>query len=486
MNAIELRNLQEQVQKNKDDILKHFQRDEVLADFGIRIIGQVETEEELNAIPTEGLEYGDAYAVGAQSPFNYYIWTRANNINPNDYWFAFGEIAIVGPQGPKGDKGATGATGQSTRWYLVSDAQWSYDATGKKPGDMVLTYPSGNVYMMGENGTFTATGNIRGPQGIAGKNGKDGPQGIPGPQGPKGDTGDVGGFINIAGVLTNEYDLPDPSLINNLTVAYLVGTMEPYSLYIQVGSTSKNAEWLDAGPLNVATMVTVNGQYQNTWNADTKVDKFPSSVAPGNSIIYGRNHLGNSRYYLVDGSGKYPECVPTYNRSSFGTGILKTSEPEADNDCANKGYVDGSHYWIDAGTVSNFDDSFYANMEQGYQYIVSGYIFIKYIQEGRYNKTQLINLSTGTLFVPDKDTVQEANGEVISTAVLTNTDPNHTSSFADVRMSIGGVFVDTNYITIDDKEYVQVPVHLPEPDSLLEFPIEIEEMSVTLTYKKIY
>ena len=484
MNAIELRNLQEQVLKNKEDILKHFQRDEVLADFGIRIIGQVETEEELNAIPTEGLEYGDAYAVGTQSPFNYYIWTRANNLSDTDYWFAFGEIAIAGPQGPKGDKGATGATGKSTRWYL-ENANWNFSSQGKQPGDMVLIDGTGQVYMLGEDYIWGAQTNIRGPQGPAGKNGATGPQGPQGIPGPKGDTGDVGGFINIAGVLANEYDLPDPSLVDNLTVAYLVGTAEPYDLYVQVGSNSRVAEWLDVGPLNVATMVTVGGQYQNTWNADTKVNKIPLSQASG-SIVYIRDHLGNDGYRTLFASPAVG-AIPVYNTTSTNEGVLKTSTPEADDDCANKIYVDDSHYWLDAGTVSNFDDSFYVNMESGFQYIVSGYIFIKYIQEGRYNKTHFINLSTGTLFVPGKDIVQEANGDdVISTAILTNTDPNHTSSFTDVRMSIGGSFVDTSYITIDDKEYAQVTVYVPEPDSLSDFPIEIEEMQVTLTYKKIY
>ena len=85
-----LRNLQEQVQKNKEDIQRHYEIERVLADWGIRIIGQMETWE----IPTGSFEYGDAYAVGPDGgPFVFYIYTRGNP----DYWFDYGAISIVGP-----------------------------------------------------------------------------------------------------------------------------------------------------------------------------------------------------------------------------------------------------------------------------------------------------------------------------------------------------------------------------------------------------
>ena len=354
MNTYEKRNIAEQVEKNKQDILKHFQRDEVLADFGIRIIGQVDSQEEL---PESAAEYGDAYAVGTESPFNYFIWTRANNLSPVDYWFDFGEIAIAGPQGPQGDRGPQGETGKSTRWYLYSDAQWNYPS-GKKPGDMALTYPSGNVYIVGDNGIWEGTGNIRGPVGPKGDRGVKGDTGPQGPQGPKGDTGDVGGFINIGGIVANEYELPDPENIQNLTVAFLVGSAEPYNLYIQVGSTSAEAEWMDMGPLNVATYVSVNGQYQNTWNADTKVDSIPLAQVSG-SLVYIRDHLGVDGYRTLSAipSGG---AIPVYNRSSTNQGVLKTGTPEADNDCVNLAYFNanaGGSHWTELSIDQGMSNS---------------------------------------------------------------------------------------------------------------------------------
>lgn len=459
MNVSDKRNLAEQVEKNKQDILRHFQRDEVLADFGIRIIGQVESPSEL---PESAEEYGDAYAVGTESPFNYYIWTRANNLSPVDYWFAFGEIAIAGPQGPKGDKGDKGDAGQSTYWISILTLDYLDLEEQNIPLDtMVLEYGTGNVYqVLLVNGvkTFDYQMNIKGAVGPQGPRGLKGDTGEPGPVGPQGPQGDVGGFINIAGLVSSYEALPDPEVIGDLTVAYLVGTEEPYTLYVQVGTNSRVAEWLNAGPLNVATMVTVNGQYQNTWNADTKldkvstptsnnqayvksyngtqsmvdisqtpsawklasydgqgnlktntpladndcvtkgyadtkVDKYPSSVAPGNSIIYGRNHLGNPRYYTVDGSGKYPDCVPTYNKSSFGQGILKTSEPEAGNDCVNKEYADRTYGPITVpveNLVIDWDSEEYFDIpEQDFVYRLTPFIFADYGRRGEVYNIQL-------------------------------------------------------------------------------------------------
>lgn len=111
-NGVELRNLEEQVQKNKEDIAAHYNMDRVLADFGIRIIGRVSTPEELPDPATFAGDYGDAYAVGdpnnmdiVENPFVFYIWTRPDPDAgyPNAYWFNMGELSIVGPQGVPGE-----------------------------------------------------------------------------------------------------------------------------------------------------------------------------------------------------------------------------------------------------------------------------------------------------------------------------------------------------------------------------------------------
>ena len=285
-NNVNYRNLEEQVQKNKEDIAAHYNIDRVLADFGIRIIGQVSTPAELPDPETFEGDYGDAYAVGEQEPYVFYIWTRAdvNAGYPNDYWFNIGQLAIVGPQGPQGPIGPQGLTGSSTRWYYTTDAS---NATGKAEGDMLLT-SNGNVYRWSQN-QWNPTINIRGPQGPQGLMGLPGAQGLQGPQGPQGEKGDVGGFINIYGIIPNTDQLPTPQSLQNLTVAYLVGEEAPYTLYVQIGDSSATALWTDVGPFNAATLVTVNGIGQNVWDAETKVTRNTqrSTSSAGRTFLYG-------------------------------------------------------------------------------------------------------------------------------------------------------------------------------------------------------
>lgn len=329
MNVYEKRNIAEQVQKNKEDILKHFQRDEVLADFGIRIIGQVDTYEELIKLPTTGLEYGDAYAVGKRSPFIYYIWTRANNVSDRDYWFEFGEIAIAGPQGPVGKQGIPGKDGETTKWYY---SEGDYLPEGENVGDFAID-DSGDIFrLIKPPSDWEYLTNIKGPQGATGPQGPKGAKGDQGPQGPKGATGDAGGFVHIVDIIGSEDQLPNPTDIRDLTIAYLVGSTEPYDLYIQVGTNSENANWLNTGPLNVATLVTVAGQYVNTWDADTKLNMITDT--------------GVRRVYQITPAGLQgtldvtympnPEAVAQFDIN----GRLGTNAPTETWHCANKQYVD--------------------------------------------------------------------------------------------------------------------------------------------------
>ena len=260
-----LRNLEEQVQylTNYHDV------NQGLAQWGIRVVGQVDTASELPDPSTYDGEYGDAIAVGTSAPFSFYIWTRASIEGKPAYWFPFGKISIVGPQGPKGDTGDTGPMGHSTMWYSGSSAPSSSQLY--REGDMYLQ-TNGQIYRY-HNNKWESLVNVSGPQGPQGIQGIQGPQGIQGQRGPKGDTGDVGGFINIWGIINSTSQLPTPTSLKNLTVAYLVGSSSPYNLYVQIGENSETAVWTNTGPFNVGTLISVNGSYQNVWDADTKLDK---------------------------------------------------------------------------------------------------------------------------------------------------------------------------------------------------------------------
>ena len=110
----EYRNLQEQVEKNKNDILYILEQEGVLNEFGIKVVGEVETTDDLPSTDSEefaALEYGDTYAVGTEEPYTLYIKTRANGTHPNDYWFNLGLFPLPGPQGPQGETGPQGPQG---------------------------------------------------------------------------------------------------------------------------------------------------------------------------------------------------------------------------------------------------------------------------------------------------------------------------------------------------------------------------------------
>ena len=314
-----LRNLEEQVQY----LTNYHEVNQGLVQWGIRVVGQVASQSDLPDPATYQGEYGDAIAVGTQAPFFFYIWTRASIEGGADYWFSFGRISIIGPQGPKGDKGDKGDTGESSRWY------YSDSPSNPREGDMKLM-PNGDVfrYQMNDQSQYgwVKMTNIMGPQGVQGPAGPAGPQGVPGEKGEKGDTGDVGGFINIHGIINNTAQLPTPASLNNLTIAYLVGSQSPYDLWVQVGENSDVAVWTNTGPFNAGTLVSVNGKSQNVWDADTKLDKV--TTATGASQLYGKNSSG----------GQWMVNIITAP-SQDGVGIPRRDY--VDNYFATKEYVDG-------------------------------------------------------------------------------------------------------------------------------------------------
>ena len=90
INNLELRNLEEQILKNKDDIAYIMNEQGVLNQFGIKVVGQVAYLQELPSVSdykldNENWEYGDTYAVGLSAPYSLYVLTRANQESVQDY-----------------------------------------------------------------------------------------------------------------------------------------------------------------------------------------------------------------------------------------------------------------------------------------------------------------------------------------------------------------------------------------------------------------
>lgn len=359
--TVELRNLQEQVQKNKEDIAKHYEIDRVLANVGMRIIGILPTPKDLPDPLTYTGNYGDTYAVGYDSPYEYHIFTAPN---PNsgyteDHWLDIGPLTIQGAQGipgPRGEIGPQGTPGTKWREGSVAPSKLATD----REGDFYLNVSTGDVYKF-SNLNWSIIGSIKGPQGIRGLQGPQGIQGEVGPQGPQGEKGDATGYISIAGIISDfdEYGdpiIPTPPELNDLTKAYLVGASAPYNLYVQIGSTSATAAWENVGPFNIGTVVTVNGEVQNTWEANTKLDKLSRSGSNSEPIFAYGQYVSSfdpqERQISISvqnyANRPYKGQLAKYYSSSqnitemSGDGYLYVKNPISDFHATNKVYVDST------------------------------------------------------------------------------------------------------------------------------------------------
>ena len=160
----EYRNIQEQVLKNAQDIADYMQGQNVLNEFGIKVVGQVDEESDIPSVDDykaeyENWSYGDAYAVGTESPYTLYILTRADDEdNPDDYWFDIGEFPLAGPQGADGEDGnnifrvTASFTVPTFSTLSVSDIQVP-TGYSLKAGDVLLGRYEG--YTPGGGGLYT-------------------------------------------------------------------------------------------------------------------------------------------------------------------------------------------------------------------------------------------------------------------------------------------------------------------------------------------
>lgn len=291
------RNLEEQVLKNKEDIAAHYNIDRVLADFGIRVIGQIESPYSLPDPETYEGDYGDAYAVGTESPYSFYIWTRADIDAgyPEDYWFDVGPLAIVGPQGPKGDRGEAGYRGL--------------------PGS-------------------------EGPQGPRGHQGPQGPTGPKGPKGDQGKQGPAGPILNIIGTITALDQLPNPE----------ESERQDAWLYTQDGTTyvygltgrSPNLTWENLGVFGGGTLVQYGASYVQTFNANNLVRKDNNY----HRKVYGTTHIGvETTYELKPGASPFQIAFRTSDGNLLGPD--QDDEYPTEHAYVTKKYVERTfHQWL--------------------------------------------------------------------------------------------------------------------------------------------
>ena len=178
VNGKTFRNLQEQVYYltniigDATDIVKN-------------IVGAVTSPSALPAYTS--VNYGTTYAVGAASPYNYYVSTASG-------WVNLGTFPKAGPSGADGKDGnsiyLTSANLTPNADYIYTQDIYNPSNIPYKAGDLVLATNASGAYL------YTVS-NVRSPDVLdivyrTTLSGIQGPKGDTGPQGLKGDTGPAG------------------------------------------------------------------------------------------------------------------------------------------------------------------------------------------------------------------------------------------------------------------------------------------------------
>ena len=178
VNGKTFRNLQEQVYYltniigDATDIVKN-------------VVGTVTSPSALPAYTS--VNYGTTYAVGAASPYNYYVSTASG-------WVNLGTFPKAGPSGMDGKDGnsifLTSANLTPNTDYIYTTDIYNPNNLAYKAGDLILATNASGAYL------YTVS-NVRSSDVLdivyrTTLSGIQGPKGDTGPQGPKGDTGPAG------------------------------------------------------------------------------------------------------------------------------------------------------------------------------------------------------------------------------------------------------------------------------------------------------
>lgn len=311
-NKTSIRNIQEQVLENSRLINDILYVRKLLNEFGIKVVGEVETANDLPNPQTYSGSYGDAYAVGTTTPYELYIFTRPFEGDEFPHWFNIGPFPVPGPQGEQGEQGEQGIQGNPGMPFLSGSGNPAISLI-TQDGQSYIDASTGDVYKatLGNPSYWTRVGTIRGPVGPQGPQGPQGPVGPQGPQGIQGEEGPRGSVVNIRGNLTSVENLPSPQTQGfDFHNAYLVGTNPPH-LYIIEGNPNDQSTWLwyDAGAF------TSGGEYTKVSDAN---GSYIANITADNTPAQGR--------------------VPVYDAS----GNIKSGTPQNSTDVANKDYVDNA------------------------------------------------------------------------------------------------------------------------------------------------
>lgn len=241
------RNIQEQVQANKDAIEAFSNVEFTLNNFGITVLGKVDY---VSDIPESDIfSYGDAYLVGLYEPYNLYIYTRTDS-NTGTF-INIGPINIVGQEGPEGPQGPAGKDGYAPVVRYGNGLPVT-EPTDKK-GYIYIDQLTSRLYTFDNGWNFVI--NMQGPKGD---------------QGNQGIQGATGTTLSIVGKLASPSLLPTNFASGSIpkNSAYLVDVQGVNKLYIILGDQSDYNTWYwqDAGDFNLGSVVYKDSTFQSYIN----------------------------------------------------------------------------------------------------------------------------------------------------------------------------------------------------------------------------
>lgn len=225
-NGKEFRNLEDQV----GYLTAAFNSGKLIDELGIKVLGvfpDLTTAKETIRPP---YEYGDAFAIGTEAPYNLYIYTR----NIEDF-FDFGKFNQRGPQGKTGPAPSISINANVTNTTGTPEAIVTKTGTDESP---VFNFTFKGI--KGERGQTGMQG-IQGPRGFQGPTGPIGPRGYTGPK------GDVGPAFKLLGDLTSTSQLPSPTAsLQAQGAAYTIPNAQGVK-HIWVIQGTDNLLWTDIG-----------------------------------------------------------------------------------------------------------------------------------------------------------------------------------------------------------------------------------------------
>lgn len=265
------RNLEDQVQYLTDA----FETGKLIDELGITVLGIYATlDEALEAHAGVTFDYGNAFSIGTEKPYDLYIYTRAYDTETKEYSGTFinmGQFPAKGDQGLKGEKGDKGDTG----------------AVGAK-GDRGLQGIQGIQGVKGDKGDTGATGNT-------------GPQGERGPQGPA---------FNIIAELTSASQLPVPTAdLQDKGTAYIIPDSQGQKHIWIIQGSENSFIWVDIGVSGIQGQAGEKGADGFGFSSTTLIKQ--TSITKATKNTDNITTTGNWNIYEVNGDKSVNEDVTT-------------------------------------------------------------------------------------------------------------------------------------------------------------------------------